>query len=259
MDARGVVIEMYEATQRCGRPSMRAAFSFARTLGAVFSDVEGRAWIRTHLAQPALFQADELRRSRGGGCGEPAADGAASSFICPRHAMRRDCGAECGEAAARGAAHARAEVSLSSTPSDSNESSGAPVASGAESPDGVKQGTKRRSAPARDVPTPQWAIDLEAQVEPLLKRELRTLEIPERFVVARVHALRFANCTRTEARNKSAATKIAAGLATMARSKNYGDLTVRHYLAYGAKLHEMRERTPWFNPWAIEAVVRFAS
>lgn len=102
-----------------------------------------------------------------------------------------------------------------------------------------------------------WAQRLRAEVYALSDRSLRSLTADERVLIARYHCLVFANCTKSEPSNKSRATGVAAAFASMGRNATYGDLTVKQYFLHGRKVSQQRERTPFYDPWLIRAVVEF--
>ena len=104
---------------------------------------------------------------------------------------------------------------------------------------------------------PEWAENVKMATRALLDRPISSLPPDERFTVAQYHCLEFANCTRSENRNRAQATKVAGSFATMGRNDRYKDITVREYVAYARKVHERREKKPWFEPWLIRGEVEF--
>jgi hypothetical protein len=108
--------------------------------------------------------------------------------------------------------------------------------------------------PADAVP---WQDQVREATRALRKRSLSSLSVVERSIVAQYHCLEVANCTKTEANNKAQATKVAAALASMGRSKGYSDMNVGAYVTYIRRVFEQREKTPFYDPWLIKAVVEF--
>lgn len=102
-----------------------------------------------------------------------------------------------------------------------------------------------------------WVQPLRDATRDIAKVTIAGLSLDQRDTLARYHALNFSGCTVKESLNKSTATKIAAGLASMARNKTYGDLTVETYVSLARKVHELRGGARWFDPWLIRSAVEF--
>ncbi|HEY8313289.1 MAG TPA: hypothetical protein VIG51_03865 [Candidatus Baltobacteraceae bacterium] len=81
-----------------------------------------------------------------------------------------------------------------------------------------------------------------------------SLTVDQRFVLAMYHCYRFGNCTISESRNRQRARSVAAGIASIANSRD-GSLTVKEYIAAGDRVWENGGKLPWFKPWDITANV----
>lgn len=110
----------------------------------------------------------------------------------------------------------------------------------------------RRPKKAKDL---TWRKPLVDTAEALLQREIRTWSAEERFTWARWHCLVFANCTADEGRNRTQASRVAKGLASMALSVEYGDVTGAEYYRLAKIIHAQRDKTPWFDPWMIKGAI----
>jgi hypothetical protein len=92
-------------------------------------------------------------------------------------------------------------------------------------------------------------------INEIAEKPLRSLTIEERLLCGRYHAFRFANCTKSETKNRNAGAKAAVAFAKMADSALYADLTVRDYVDEAAVYHAtMMGGAPWHDPFAIRAV-----
>ncbi len=101
----------------------------------------------------------------------------------------------------------------------------------------------------------QWVFDLRVAISAISEKTLRKLTIEDRLVCGRYHAWRFSNCTKSEARNRSAGAKAAVAFAKMADSSLFADLTVRKYVDEAIVFHEkFMGEAPWYDPFAIRAV-----
>jgi hypothetical protein len=116
---------------------------------------------------------------------------------------------------------------------------------------------KKRREPK---PPAEWVAPLEAAVAEFLVApnrddglELADLDVEQRLVLGRIHALRFGACRSDEATNRRRGAQVAAALATMALSV-LRDLSVREYLQVAARTYEMHGR-PYFDPWFIKAAI----
>ena len=78
----------------------------------------------------------------------------------------------------------------------------------------------------------------------------------QRFNAGRYLALKFANCTVSEHKNRRAALNFAKGLASMAIAPDYQDLTFGQYVGLARKLQE-RLNGPFYKAWDIKAVVEW--
>lgn len=80
--------------------------------------------------------------------------------------------------------------------------------------------------------------------------QLRHLDADQQYVLARYHAFRFAGCTLSEPKNRSAAMKIRTSIQNLTerieRSPAKADLTVNEYVALALRLHE-RAKARIFN------------
>jgi hypothetical protein len=108
-----------------------------------------------------------------------------------------------------------------------------------------------------DARPPEWVQSLLGRVREIWRTSLEKLSPDELRVLAQYHCLLFANCTKSESNNLSNATKVAVGLAKLASSRDFGDMTVAVYVRYGQKVHEQRKRMRWFDPFYIRSVVEF--
>ena len=102
---------------------------------------------------------------------------------------------------------------------------------------------------------PLWVGQLLGHVREIWRTPLEKLSPDELHTLAQYHCLLFANCTRSETSNLANATKVAKGLAGLAQSRDYGDMTVARYVKYGQEIHARRKQMRWFDPWLIKSVV----
>lgn len=102
-----------------------------------------------------------------------------------------------------------------------------------------------------------WVEPLRAAANGLGDKTIKALSVEERFIIARYHCLVFGNCTKSEVSNRAKASNVASAFASMSRNDTYGELTVRRYFTEGRKVHEQREKKPWFDPWLIKGVLVF--
>lgn len=138
--------------------------------------------------------------------------------------------------------HAQNKVSLLSEPSSSSLRSEGPK-------------------PRREVKPPEeWTVPLRASVAAMNEREIISLLPRELNLLARFHALEFANCTRNEVTNKSKASAIASGLTYLLsdlKRRGYHDLTIAEYVAFARRVHKNRDGTPWHKPAFILPEIHF--
>lgn len=104
---------------------------------------------------------------------------------------------------------------------------------------------------------PEWPPVLTAAFESIRKKELRALGPDELDTLGRYHCLVYGNCTKDEMRNRTLGQRVAAQLASLARIRDYADITAGEYIAYGKKVHERRGGRPWYEPFLIKAEVEF--
>ncbi len=104
-------------------------------------------------------------------------------------------------------------------------------------------------------PSKPWPEQIRTESTELNDRDLASLTPAERFVVARRHALEFANCTRSEGRNASAARSIAAGIAALTDRLNRDrtDVTVGDYLRAAGTVWQRGKETPFYKPLDVLA------
>lgn len=154
-----------------------------------------------------------------------------------------------------GVASARSKVSLPST-SSSDKSSEAPDLFGNEGTKVTPISRKRRTA-EKDT---SWRAPLVASAQEISNsnRPMSRWSVDERFTWARWHCLMFGNCTADEGRNKTKASDVAAGLASMALSRDYGTVTGHEYFLLAKAIHEQRNAVPWFDPWLIKGAMEVA-
>ena len=103
-----------------------------------------------------------------------------------------------------------------------------------------------------------WVTQLERELVPLLDRVGVSLTADERDVLARYHCFAFGNCTASESRNRSHATKVATGLVSLFSHSKYCDMTVRQYLALGEKVRAKRHGRAFFRAWDVTSAVELA-
>ncbi|MGH7714844.1 MAG: hypothetical protein ACREML_02495 [Vulcanimicrobiaceae bacterium] len=84
-------------------------------------------------------------------------------------------------------------------------------------------------------------------------KRLCDLSADETFDLARYHAWRWANCTKSERSNRSKARSIASGISNIAKDRRYGELTVRDYIAHADQVWKSGSEAPWFRPWDVTA------
>jgi hypothetical protein len=100
-----------------------------------------------------------------------------------------------------------------------------------------------------------WVPKLREDVNAIRDKRIRELSVQERLLVARYHAYRFANCTKSLSRNRKAGADIVVGIAKLASSELYADLTVSQYVAAALRYHtEIADGAPWRNPFMIRAL-----
>jgi hypothetical protein len=148
------------------------------------------------------------------------------------------------------------EVSLPSSPSSSGSIEPSEPPRLFEPPPANVTPLRRRRSKPTDV---GWRKPLIEAANELLDRPMCSWSIAERFTWARWHCLTFGNCTADEGRNRARATATASGLATMALSDDYGDLTGRQYFQLARIIHVQRNEKPWFDPWFIKGALNVAA
>lgn len=130
--------------------------------------------------------------------------------------------------------------------------------SGDKSPSSSARRRSPRAAPKEPkTPDTAWVEPLRAQVKAVVSsgKALRDLTPDERFTLGRYHAWRWANCTKTESKNRAGARKIARQIGSMANDKTYGSLTVKDYVSHGEAVWKAGAESPWWEPWDIKARV----
>jgi hypothetical protein len=110
------------------------------------------------------------------------------------------------------------------------------------------------SLPSLRSGSPPWAHGLEDRISEIAAKELRELSTDDRVVLGRFHAYHFANCTQSEAHNRTRGASISSSLATMAASEQFGDFAVSEYVLKAREYHDLIGNKPWFRPWDIKAV-----
>lgn len=120
--------------------------------------------------------------------------------------------------------------------------------------DSVPIGTDRAAQNGLPDP-PAWVAEVVSAVNALRPRDLSTLVPSERHLLARFHALRWANCTRSETGNKSASRKISQGIAALTDrfQRDHVTLSVEQYLRAGQKVWVRGGKTPWFRVFDVLA------
>lgn len=116
---------------------------------------------------------------------------------------------------------------------------------------------RRRKSDRDSVVDIAWRNDVLEAARHLVGREMRSWTPDERYTWARWHALMFAYCNKDEGNNRRMATKIAAALLNMASSK-FGDMTGREYFHLATRVHERRNKAPWYDPWLIKSEMEIA-
>lgn len=113
------------------------------------------------------------------------------------------------------------------------------------------------SAAPADASPDTWQERLRAAARALSDRTIDSFTPDDRMIAGQYHCLTFANCTKSETKNKAQATKVAAAFASMGRNKTYGQITFNEYVFYARQVHEKREEMRWFDPWLIRSVVEY--
>ena len=107
---------------------------------------------------------------------------------------------------------------------------------------------RRREKPPADT---SWIETLLVPLRLLKSVELRSLTAEERFAVARMHCLKFANCCADEATNRQKAIGVASSLADVAEHRTYGAWTVGEYVDSMQFAWEAGGKKPLLTPWAV--------
>ena len=106
-------------------------------------------------------------------------------------------------------------------------------------------------------PDTAWIAPMVESAKLLGPKRLKHLTADERNVAARYFAYKFGNCTKTERTNISHATKVAAGIFTLQKSEEFGELTFAEYVAINIKVSERRDGTPFFDPWLFKSEAEY--
>lgn len=103
--------------------------------------------------------------------------------------------------------------------------------------------------------TVAWAEKIRTESDGLGDLDLAALSPAQRFILARRHALEFANCTRSEGQNAARARSIAAGIANLTDRLNRDrvDVSVRDYLAAARLLWRRGGAAPHYAPYEVYA------
>ena len=109
-------------------------------------------------------------------------------------------------------------------------------------------------SPTRDT---SWIEPLKDAIRDMLGSSLSSITPDQRYLLARYHVWRWANCKVSERVNRSKASSVAAGIANLGNDRRFGALTVRDYVAHAEVIWKERGESPWFKPWDITARVQF--
>lgn len=96
-----------------------------------------------------------------------------------------------------------------------------------------------------------WVEEVENAARSIARKTMGALTPGERITLGRFHVLRFANCRKTEATNRTRGMRAATAFAGMASSPRYASMTVKEYVEVATQVHEANGRAPWFDPWRI--------
>jgi hypothetical protein len=99
---------------------------------------------------------------------------------------------------------------------------------------------------------------MKALVRPLMPKTLERLSPDEVHNLARLHAYRWANCTKSDQRNRAAARRIASGISNLARDRDYKELTVKQYISFGDDAWKRGGQAPMFRVWDVTGAVEKA-
>jgi hypothetical protein len=122
------------------------------------------------------------------------------------------------------------------------------------SPTAQAQSEPTKTKPKRTKPSKidlQWVEDMRFLMQAIATKPLVVLDADERFLLARYHAWRFANCTKDEGTNRSRASSIAAGITNLANHKDFCTMTAAEYVTQAKALWTKRGERPWYKPWDI--------
>lgn len=145
------------------------------------------------------------------------------------------------------------ELGISRPTEDRDKTSHARVAKvlSIDTPENLRSQASKKS----EKNEPEWPNELRAALNRVRDSQLRELDFECRMLVGRYHAFLFSNCTKSEARNRTRGGHIAAQIAAMAATPQFGDFSVGEYFVAAKRYHDAIGRKPWFRPWDIKAVV----
>jgi hypothetical protein len=267
VDAQNVVVEAFRLTERLGDPSVGKAREIARLCGAKFTNGQASAWLKpfTERVQRSDVQKRRMANLRGPknehesdrqvdlslvDAADRQRTGTGPTAVpligpTPEHETDRRLGAATDGERTASCARGNGIPNQSVTPStpslltSSSRDGAAAVAAGSTASEEL-----------------EWVTTLRADTNAIKELELRQLTPEQLVTLGRYHAWRFAYCTRSESSNRSKGQSIATAFAKMALSKQFADLKVFQYVDLGARLHELRGKTPWYEPFDIIVVDR---
>jgi len=113
--------------------------------------------------------------------------------------------------------------------------------------------------PRRTKPKPKAPVDATWQ-RPMrdagiatLDTQLRDMNPDQIYALSRLGKYEYGNCRRDERKNRSAAIGFAKGLAGMARSRDYGDVTGQEFMDAAKRVYELGGGVPLHDAWAVIA------
>lgn len=104
-------------------------------------------------------------------------------------------------------------------------------------------------------PLPKWVVAMKSEAWAKPELEIGEMTVEERFALARLHAYEFANCRKSERRNRSIARKIAAGIARLALDHRFADMTAREYMTAAKAVWALGGKSPMYSAHQVVAGV----
>jgi hypothetical protein len=233
MSAQQVVVEFYLALERAtGEGNAPKARRAARAIGFHFDNRQAAKWLQKYVAEAEKRRAGP---NTGATAGPPYKE--AQAQVQARTESAHD----------KGIPNSKPPVSGSIEPST-------PLMLPSMNGSVPSENGHRRRRNGKP-PDTAWIAPMAQAAKALADKRLDALTVEERFVVARWHVFKFANCNKSEAHNRAKAALVATGLTRLAQSREYASLTVLDYIGMALETWELSGRVPIYSAWRATAAI----